>query len=51
MSLRKSRPRAELGLREVQRANTVESLGAGMLYLDRKGQQGLGPTALELMVA
>lgn len=51
MPLRKSRPGAELELMAVQRANTVESLGAGMLRSDRKGQQGPGPTALELMVA
>lgn len=51
MPLRKPRTGAELGLRAVQRMNTVESLGAGMLHSDRKDQQGPGPTALELMVA
>lgn len=50
MPLRKSRPGAELELMAVQRANTVESLGAGTLRSDRKGQQGPGPTTLELMV-
>lgn len=40
MPLRKSRPGAELGLRAEQRANTVESLGAGMLHSGRKGQRG-----------
>lgn len=49
MPLRRSRPGAKLGLRSVWRANTVGSIGAGMLHSDRKGQQGSGPTVLELI--
>lgn len=50
MPLRSSRPGAELGLKAVQRANAVGSLRTGVLCSDRKGQQGPGPPALELMV-